>query len=77
MAGALGRFSFATAAEKRLKQQKYCKKHCFLVVGLEKVVGMCTYNRHRRAWPHKSNRSDKDCWSEGSVKRKLSVSFMN
>ena len=38
MAGVLGRFSFATAAEKRLKQQKYCKKHCFLVVGLEKVV---------------------------------------
>ena len=34
----LSRFSFATAAEKQLKQRKHCKKHCFLVVGLEKVV---------------------------------------
>ena len=33
----LRRFSFVTAAEKQLKQQKHCKKHC-LVVGLEKVV---------------------------------------
>ena len=32
----LGRFSFTTAAEKQLKQQKHCKKHCFLVVSLEK-----------------------------------------
>ena len=38
MAGVLSRFSFATAAEKQLKQQKHCKKHCFLVVRLEKVV---------------------------------------
>ena len=38
MAGVLSRFSFATAAEKQLKQRKQCKKHCFLVVGLEKVV---------------------------------------
>ena len=38
MAGILGRFSFATAAEKQLKQRKHCKNHCFLVVGLEKVV---------------------------------------
>ena len=38
---------------------------------------MCTYNRHQRAWPHKLNRSDKDCWSEGSVNRKQSVSCMN
>ena len=38
MAGVLSRFSFATAAEKQLKQRKHCKKHCFLVVGLEKVV---------------------------------------
>ena len=36
MAGVLSRFSFATAAEKQLKQRKHCKKHCFLVVGLEK-----------------------------------------
>ena len=33
MAGVLRRFSFVTAAEKQLKQQKHC-----LVVGLEKVV---------------------------------------
>ena len=48
VAGVLGRFSFATAAEKQLKQQKHCKKHCFLVVGLEKVVfreGNCQGNR--------------------------------
>ena len=32
MAGVLRRFSFATAAEKQLKQPKHCKKHCFLVV---------------------------------------------
>ena len=38
MAGVLSRFSFATAAEKQLKQRKHCKKHYFLVVGLEKVV---------------------------------------
>ena len=38
MAGVLSRFSFATAAEKRLKQRKHCKKYCFLVVGLEKLV---------------------------------------
>ena len=38
MAGVLSRFSFATAAEKQLKQRKHCKKHCFLVVRLEKVV---------------------------------------
>ena len=48
MAGVLSRFSFATAAEKQLKQRKHCKKHCFLVVGLEKVVfreGNCRGNR--------------------------------
>ena len=47
MAGVLGRFSFATAAEKQLKQRKHCKKRCFLVVGLEKVVfgeGNCQGN---------------------------------
>ena len=38
MAGVLNRFSFPTAAEKQLKHTKRCKKHCFLVVGLEKVV---------------------------------------
>ena len=38
MAGVLSRFSFATAAEKQLTQRKYCKKHCFSVVGLENVV---------------------------------------
>ena len=38
MAGILSRFSLATSAEKQLKQRKHCKKHCFLVVGLEKVV---------------------------------------
>ena len=27
MAAVLSRFSFATAAEKQLKQQKHCKKH--------------------------------------------------
>ena len=32
MAGALSRFSFTTAAENQFKQQKHCKKHCFLVV---------------------------------------------
>ena len=38
MAGVLSWFSFATTAEKQLKQRKHRKKHCFLVVGLEKVV---------------------------------------
>ena len=38
MAGILGRFSFATAAEKQLKQRKHYKNHCLLVVGLKKVV---------------------------------------
>ena len=49
MAGVLGRFPFATAAEKQLKQRKNCKKHCFLVVGLEKVAfreGNCQGNRN-------------------------------
>ena len=50
MAGVLSRFSFVTAAEKR----KHCKKQCFLVVGLEKVVfreGNCQRNRKLRAEP--------------------------
>ena len=54
IAGVLSRFSFATAAEKQLKQRKHCKKHCFLVVGLEKVVfreGNCQGNRKLRADP--------------------------
>ena len=54
MAGVLGRFSFATAAEKQLKQRKHCQKRCFLVVGLEKVVfreGNCQGNRKLRADP--------------------------
>ena len=38
MAGFFSRFSFATTTEKQLKQRQHCKKHCFLVVGLEKVV---------------------------------------
>ena len=38
MAGVLSRFSFATAAEKQLKQRKNCKKLCFLVVGEKKGV---------------------------------------
>ena len=38
MAGVLSWFSFAITAEKQLKQRKHRKKHCFLVVGLEKVV---------------------------------------
>ena len=38
MASTLSRLSFATAAEKQFKQRKHRKKHCFLVVGLEKVV---------------------------------------
>ena len=52
MASVLSRFSFATAAEKQLKQQKHCKKHCFLVVSLEKVVlreGNCQGNKKLRA----------------------------
>ena len=47
MAGVLGRFSFATAADKQLKLGKHLKKHCFFVVGLEKVVfreGNCQGN---------------------------------
>ena len=54
IAGVLSRFSFATAAEKQLKQRKHCKKHYFLVVGLEKVVfreGNCQRNRKLRADP--------------------------
>ena len=47
MAGVLGRFSFATASEKQLKQRKHRKKHCFLVVGLEEVL-------FRRELPRKS-----------------------
>ena len=54
MAGVLDRFSFATAAEKQLKQGKHCKMHCFLVVGWEKVVFRevnCQGNRKLRADP--------------------------
>ena len=54
MAGVLSRFSFATAAEKQLKQRKHCKKHYFLVVGLEKVVFReenCQGNRKIRTNP--------------------------
>ena len=54
MAGVLSRLSFATAAEKQLRQQKHFKKHYFLVVGLEKVVfreGNCRGNRKLRADP--------------------------
>ena len=54
VASVLSRFSFATADEKQLKQRKHCKKHCFLVVGLEKVVfreGNCQRNRKLRAEP--------------------------
>ena len=54
MAGVLSGFSFAIAAEKQLKQQKHRKKHCSLVVGLEKVVcreGNCQGNRKLRADP--------------------------
>ena len=54
MAGVLSRFSFATAAEKQLKQRKHYKKQCFLVVSLEKVVfreGNCQGNRKLRADP--------------------------
>ena len=50
----LNKFSFATAAEKQLKQRKHCKKHCYLVVGLKKVVfreGNCQGNRKLRADP--------------------------
>ena len=38
MAGFFSGFSFATTTEKQLKQRKHGKKHCLLVVGLEKVV---------------------------------------
>ena len=54
MAGVLSRFSFAAVAEKQLKQRKLCKKHCFLVVSLEKVVfreGNRQGNRKLRADP--------------------------
>ena len=54
MAGVLSRFSFATAAKKQLKQWKHCKRHCFLVVGLEKVAfreGNSLGNRKLRADP--------------------------
>ena len=54
MAGVLSRLSFATTAEKQLKQRKHCKKHCSLVVGLEKAVfreGNCRGNRKLRADP--------------------------
>ena len=50
----LSRFSFATAAEKLLKQRKHCQKHCFLVVGSDKVgfrEGNCKGNRKLRADP--------------------------
>ena len=50
----LSRFSFATAAEKLLKQRKHCQKHCFLVAGSEKVVfreGNCKGNRKLWADP--------------------------
>ena len=53
MAGVLSRFSFATAAEKQLKRKR-CEKHCFLVVGLEKVVFReenCQGNRKIRTNP--------------------------
>ena len=43
-----------TAAEKQLQQRKHCKKHCSLVVGLDKVVfreGNCQGNRKLRADP--------------------------
>ena len=52
MAGVLSRFTFATVAEKQLKQRKHYKKHCFLVVRLGKVVfreGNCQGNRKLRA----------------------------
>ena len=54
MAGVLNRFSFATEAEKPLRKRENCRKHCFLVVGLEKVVfreGNCQGNRKLRADP--------------------------
>ena len=54
MAGVLSKFSFATAAEKQFKQRNHCKRHCFLVVCLEKVVfreGNCQGNRRLRADP--------------------------
>ena len=54
MADVLSRFSFATAAEKQPKQRKNCKKHCFLVVGLEKALfreGNCQGNRKLRSNP--------------------------
>ena len=43
-----------TAAEKQLQQRKHCKKHCSLVVSLEKEVireGSCQGNRKLRADP--------------------------
>ena len=50
----LDRFSFATAAEKQLKQRKHHKKRWFLVVDLEKVEyreGNCQGNRKLRTDP--------------------------
>ena len=54
MAGVLSRFSFATKAEKPLKQREHCRKHGFFVVGLGKVVfkeGNCQGKRKFRADP--------------------------
>ena len=54
MAGVLSRFSFATKAEKPLKQREHCRKHGFFVVGLGKVVfkeGNCQGKRKLRADP--------------------------
>ena len=54
MAGVLSKFPLATTAEKPLKQRKHCKKHCILVVGLEKFVfreGNCPGNRKLQADP--------------------------
>ena len=54
MAGVLGCFFFATAAEKQLKQRKNCRNHFFLVVGLKKGVfreGNCHGNRKLRTDP--------------------------
>ena len=47
MASVLGRFSFATMAENSSNNKSTVKNHCFLVVGLEKVVfreGNCQGN---------------------------------
>ena len=67
MAGVLGRFSFATAAEKQLKQRKHCRARTILLVFkkifLRLFIPNCTRNHmithtNRRYDPCSSNYDD-------------------